>query len=425
MRPKIDRAKGEHDDAVPNERGKVTQAVRHHLYRHFDVLRGVSACAVFVGHIDDILFVRLWGETFRVVTLCAVIARVAVLIFFLLSGYLITQSIRLNIDRNGRFDLTEYLVARVARIYPPFVGAILVCVAVWGIIHWFDLPSHVPYAIPTDIHRAWNEYGFRWSEIPQGLLMIQGLASADGPLWTLYTEFQMYIAAIGIAVWFGPNRFRSAWMALALVGLAFAMQSPIFVVTWLIGAGANLFPIDRKTARRLAALLAGLIILVAVFRLWWLGGVTTPEGERVQMIFSGLCCCVLIFDPPKWCYPQWLVASGDISYSLYVVHWPLLMLTLFLMQNWMGPSYWRASAVAVCAGVSIVIFTIGFARVFECQVFYRRLLRTVLVRCGAMIGSRTKGSRNEDVRQLDVATARGNDLLSDVKVESDPSVREG
>jgi peptidoglycan/LPS O-acetylase OafA/YrhL len=291
----------------------MSEAGHQHLYRHFDVLRGMSACAVFVVHIDHVLFTRLWEESSRVVTLCGLIARLAVLIFFLLSGYLITQSIRLNIDRNGRFDLTEYLVARVARIYPPFIGAILVCVAVWGIIAWFDLPGHVAYGLPTDIHRLQEgAFDFQWSEIPTGLLMIQGLLNVDGPLWTLYTEFQMYIAAIGIAIWFGSNRFRSAWMAVALVGLALAMQSPIFVATWLMGAGANLFPIDRKVARRVATLLAGMIILVAFFRLWWLGGVTTGEGERLQLIISGLFCCVLIFAPPKWHYPRWLVASGDI-----------------------------------------------------------------------------------------------------------------
>ncbi|HEX2939443.1 MAG TPA: hypothetical protein VHO91_00235, partial [Rhodopila sp.] len=106
-------------------------------------------------------------------------------------------------------------------------------------------------------------------------------------------------------------------------------------------------------------------------------GVT--DSQVAQLLVSGLFCCLLILAPPRWRYPRWLVASGGISYSLYVIHWPLLLLALSLTQAWMGASYVRTAMVAASAVGLIIPFTIGFARVFERQAFYRQLLRGVVM----------------------------------------------
>src|SRR4051812_1628815 len=91
-----------------------------HTYRHFDTLRGLSAIAVLATHLHGFLFARFWGLDTTIAILAGLNGRIAVIIFLLLSGYLITQSVCRNIARNGYFNLAEYSIARVARIYPPF-----------------------------------------------------------------------------------------------------------------------------------------------------------------------------------------------------------------------------------------------------------------------------------------------------------------
>ncbi len=208
--------------------------------------------------------------------------------------------------------------------------------------------------------------------------MYRGMGVVDGPLWSLYIEFQMYIAAIGIAVWFGSNRHRWTWCGFAFLALALAMQQPLCVAVWLMGAGANLSPIGKAAAKRILIVLLPLIIALAVFEPRWL--MYGRREELAQVACCLLLCCVIFFNPPKWRYPRLLVGSADFSYSLYVIHWPLLLLVLSLSQDWMGPSIWRTFAVAAGAMFLITGLTVMFAAALERQELFRRLLRDLIDR---------------------------------------------
>jgi hypothetical protein len=61
-----------------------------------------------------------------------------------------------------------------------------------------------------------------------------------------------------------------------------------------------------------------------------------------------------------------------------VIHWPLLMLTLSVAQNWMGSSFLRTSVVALCAGFAVMAICLAFAAIFERQSFYRRCLTATI-----------------------------------------------
>lgn len=360
----------------------------HHLHNHFDALRGISAFVVFLAHVNQTLFFRFFGSQALIALISEFVARMAVLIFFLLSGYLITQSIRLNITRNGHFSPTDYLLSRIARIYPPYIGVILLCLIVLGMLAWFDLPGyHTAYGIPSDHYRAVAYYSLRWWEIPLGLLMILGLLGADGPLWTLYVEFQMYIVAMGVAVWFGKGVSRFFWLLPAIAASLLATIYPTLVVVWILGALANLVPIERKVVIALAATSFALLLALLAFLPQWFGSVDTADGHKVQLVASVFLCSTLILSRPKWHFPEWVVGSGDFSYSLYVVHWPLLMLVLSLMQNWMGASYWRTVIIAVACILAVTAFAVGFAKALERQSFFRGCLVRFFGRLGRQAAS--------------------------------------
>lgn len=305
--------------------------------------------------------------------------RVAVIIFLLLSGYLITQSIRLNIARNGCFNFTEYTIARVARIYPPFIGAILLCALVGTIITTFNLPGgSIPYGVPGDVFRVRDHFSLPSQEVLTGLLMIRGLTNADGPLWTLFLEFQMYIASIGIAIWLGETpKFRPGLLLLSISAFALALLQPTFALVWIIGALTNLVPLNRKVATIGAVVLSVLVAMAASYRPDWITAVDSPEAKNIQVLIGAILSYALILNWSKLDYPRWLIATGRFSYSVYVIHWPLLLLTLSLAQSWMGRSLFRTSLVAIFAGCAVILISMGFSAVFERQDFYRQRLKAI------------------------------------------------
>lgn len=345
-------------------------------HKYYDVLRGTSAFAVFIGHAQQAFFTRLLGSDHESVFWFGMLARYAVLVFLLLSGYLITQSIRTNIDRNHGFDPIEYLIARVARIYPPFVGALLLCGLIWVILVSLGVPT--TYGLPTDLHRAREAFGFKWHEPITALMMYDGMLGVDGPLWTLYVEFQLYIAAMGVAAFFGSNRFRWIWSGLGFLALVLAMQHPVLVAAWLIGACANLSPIKAASARRVILVAVPIIVAVGIYNANWL--IDGRRGILMQVACSVVLACVIFFDAPKIRWPSWLVGSADYSYSLYVIHWPLLLLALSLSQFWMADSWARTWIVATISVPSIVVFAILFASILERTEFFRAVLRALLRR---------------------------------------------
>jgi len=123
-------------------------------------------------------------------------ARFAVLVFFLLSGRLITASIASNIRKGKYFDSADYFLNRVCRIYPPLLFAIFLVMAVVAVVHLFALPGANGSQLGT--LRA-SGLWFTPTELVQSILIYDGLTIVDGPLWSLYVEVKLYIVAGGIA----------------------------------------------------------------------------------------------------------------------------------------------------------------------------------------------------------------------------------
>ena len=274
----------------------------------FDAGRGIAAIVVLLDH----SFYVLVSRQGPIVLALGVGAEYAVYLFFFMSGFLIALSIRNNILKAGRFNLLGYAIARASRIYPPLIGAILIIVICGMIIRVGGLPDlHLPDR---------EQFTFNNSEIFNSLTMRSGLLGVNGSLWSLYIEGQIYIVIGGIsAIIFSRHIIPViAGILAAYVGYRLAAHTPYFAfyaAIWLAGAAASFLPLIK--------------------------------------IFDAL---------PK--PPEWLTATGDFSYSLYVIHFPLLLLSLSF-QNIFSLSDTTKTLWWIATTPFVLLISYFFSRLFE------------------------------------------------------------
>lgn len=279
--------------------------------RKLDALRGIASLVVLGAHVVQIF--GLPGLAFG-----SLAARHAVLVFFLLSGYLITGSLAANVARNGTLDVAAYLRARFLRIYPPLVGAIVLTAALVALANWLGLQT--------------PRLTLNWYAIRSALVMGNEAQQANGALWSLSIEVRLYVVALLVALAL-TTRWRWVFLGAALLCIErdyqlFTLYS-LCAAAWAMGAAASMV---RGT--RLLIVLGALAIGAALI---------APE-DAIQ---AG--CCVayvwLIFVRPEGHNPpRWMVTSAGYSYSLYIIHFPVLLFAAGLSRSpWMA-----ATAVPAC-----------------------------------------------------------------------------
>ncbi|MGC8548860.1 MAG: acyltransferase family protein [Acidobacteriaceae bacterium] len=104
---------------------------------NLDVLRALAAAAVLLSHWRALLFVD-FGQLHAHKLLLAVpyvisgAGHQAVIIFFVLSGYLIGGSVMRNVQR-GRWEWREYLFQRLTRLWIVLIPALVLCAMLDGV----------------------------------------------------------------------------------------------------------------------------------------------------------------------------------------------------------------------------------------------------------------------------------------------------
>jgi peptidoglycan/LPS O-acetylase OafA/YrhL len=287
-----------------------------------DALRGMASLVVLLAHVV---------QTFSLpIPYTEHAARQAVIVFFLLSGYLITGSLAANVARNGSLDVQAYVRARFLRIYPPLLGSIaLVLACVW-----------VAQALSLNAPRL----TVSWYTVKSMLWMGNAAQQANGPLWSLGIEVRLYVAAllVSLAV---TTRWRWVFAAAALLWMERDYRMfDLYVLcaaTWAMGAAARML-----VGRKLLLALGGIA----------LSGAYLSADDAAQLA-ACLVYAWLIFVRPEGSSPRaWMVATATYSYSLYITHFPLLLLATAV-----SPSPLMAASMAPAC----IAFSYWFAKWFE------------------------------------------------------------
>lgn len=288
-----------------------------------DAIRGLSAIFVVMGHAQQLgLYTGPWP--FSEALQCQ-----AVIVFFVLSGLVIANS-----TDPERSTLGDYAIARASRILPVAWPALAISVL---------LALMAPPAGGPSAAMAGNESPLLVQTLRAFFFLSESWTSVfdpNLPVWSLNYEVWFYIL-FGAAVWLrGANRIF--WLAL----LAFLAGPRILVLlpAWLAGVWLARELRDGRPGKgkAIAMVLIGATALFVfphlatpvrtniVEQLPWSFGYSNKFLTDIPLAFAtaiglkGLhaLCMGPIAWIERWRHPARVLA--DMSFSLYILHWPLI-----------------------------------------------------------------------------------------------------
>lgn len=316
---------------------------------------------VVVAHVHQIWIQPLTGISIASIILGEA-ATLAVCVFFVLSGFLIAASARRRCQA-GRFDASSFIIARAIRIFPPLFAAVAVTFASFAIIRWLHLYGSTSYTMPGDLLPARDQAVFETGCVVPTLTLAYGLGygsylSFDGPLWSLGYEWWLYVCA-ALVLMMILNRSIAAAVGLAAI-YYFARPNPLwpmFAAAWAIGfaLGWRL----RKPSTVAASQMIAIGLLVVAVAEWQARGIVDIYGTgsgKLVYIASALAiggALMLLPVSVSSISGRALSQCGRFSYTLYLVHFPLLMLVFSAIR----PAIFRYGIVghAAAGGAAFVL----------------------------------------------------------------------
>ena len=333
--------------------------------RSLDGLRGLASLAVVFTHVmltselfaaaalrgENRLVAGSWGWLITYTPLHLFWdGTAAVAIFFVLSGLVLTLPV---IRTQGlKFSWRVYYPKRLLRLYLPTWAAV---------IFGTGLALLIPRLAGVDLG-SW--LSSRPDPSPAGimrdLVLISGASDVISPLWTLPGEvlFSLLLPVyIAFVVFFPRGWVAKVVVVLAAIGFGSVTgtESLVYMATFAVGCllAKELPRINAAAASvrpswwTVAGVITALLLSVRWFVLAMDGSAAALSAGRVLVVIGAASAVAMAaFCPPltRILSSKPLAALGTISFSLYLVHEPIVLAMSFLFGT---PYSWLAIPVSI------------------------------------------------------------------------------
>lgn len=317
---------------------------------------------------------------------------VGVDIFFVISGFLITQIITGEIDE-GRFSIVNFYERRIRRIIPSLFTVLVTCTVIFSFVF-------LPQDLRAFARSLMATLGFASNILFSAEAGYFAAPSVTQPLlhtWSLAVEEQFYIfypifLILLARLWPGSRRYRP-YVILAVLAVSFALNAyfiyrrpeqtffwtPMRAWELMLGSVLAQLPDNIRINKHIREALAAIGLVCVAWPVFAFSEDTLFPGFNAIYPCAGT--ALLIFankDAPtffgKILGLQPLVYLGLISYSLYLWHWPIIVLFRYVVLRPLTPLETSAAiALSVClAAISLRYIEQPFRR--KAGVFQRRAL---------------------------------------------------
>ncbi len=327
-----------------------------------DSLRGIAALSVAAYHIFRYGPLSKPTDTVVPEFITAVVHRgwIGVQMFFVISGFVIAYTLR-STRITPKF-LGNFALRRSLRLDPPYWCTILFVLFLYAFIDfWSEVQPTLLSEMPS------------WQKLLSHIFYLQnvlGYGNISVGFWTLCIEVQFYLLfalllafAQRLTVWRGGDASQPHSAALMLVFAPLALVS-LFVFSlnqgntdWVIHFFAFFFlgalawwTIDGRTPSWMFWSFVAAILVRQSY--WWTLDMTVALTAGVAIygvIRTGRSV--------PWLEMPWLQKMGRISYSLYLIHYPISWIITTLGYELTGEKpgwalFWILASIAASIGVA-------------------------------------------------------------------------
>ncbi|MDQ1923279.1 acyltransferase family protein [Massilia pseudoviolaceinigra] len=356
------------------------------------LLRGLAAIQVAAAHLRSEFFPglrtlenpALWYQGLAFLT---GFAHQAVVVFFLISGWLVGGSLLNKLGQPQAIRL--YAIDRITRLWTVLLPTFVLILAT-GIASGVIDPRAPDFSPGNDYSvaaLAGNLVGLQTIVVPE--------FGGNFPLWSLSNETWYYVMfpllLMCVAASSGVRRALAA-SALLLVGALLPVEMVLYFTIWLLGAAFSRVRVECGAPLRMMMLVV-LAIASVVFRL---------KGSNDDMVFASypqdllLSVLFLLFlsstvtplpRAQKFVVPLHRVAVffSNFSFTLYVVHVPVLGIIGYVGMTVFGCRQMGANSLAdlgvyLAMLAVVLVSSYGFYLMFEARTYaVRRWVKNLLM----------------------------------------------
>jgi peptidoglycan/LPS O-acetylase OafA/YrhL len=342
---------------------------------HLDFLRGLAALLVVSEHLRAFFFVTfpelqspgILAKAFYLVT---GLGHQSVMIFFVLSGYLVGGSVLSALEK-GKWSWQSYLLRRMSRLWVVLIPA-LILTLFWDKIGYAFAPAGYEGAYRAIYNTGPTPTGpAQWS-LPLffgNLAFLQTISipcfGTNSPLWSLANEFWYYLLLPLLLTACMPGKLsvRIPSLLAAMLLITLLPASVLFGgLIWVSGV-VVFFVLRSASVRTIAGhpLWLGFGLLLTVGML--LATRTGHMGGLPGDLALGLACAILVAglactNSANTLYGKISAGMSDISYTLYLVHFPLMAFVFFVFFH--GQQIVPSAVTSLCF-VGLLSVTLAYS----------------------------------------------------------------
>lgn len=348
--------------------------------KFLDFLRGFASLIVLFSHSYQIIIAPVNHSLIGIIGL---IAQFSVMVFFVLSGFLISNSISKLLTSTSYSSLPKfflfsiYFKKRVNRIYPPLIFSLFFTFIIYLIFKFTYNSSGFFLYNYNFVARDGVLLDFQSFIVSFFFLngFIVNNISSNASLWSLPYEFWYYIILGVVLIFFSRLSFFIGLIILFSLSV-FKISFFIYFLVWLSGCIIAIIHNNNRSISTyffyVFALLLTITFALSCFYILSSFDANHPSDLPGKIIvlfnfFSGLSFSLLLYFLIKRNFSiniPFLINSSHYSYTLYLIHFPVILLYYGFFQE------------KIHSSSSFILFSYFFVNFF-CIIFSRLISKKI------------------------------------------------